>query len=914
MKPHAIPSLSIASLLLAGVVLSLAAPCAAQTRKTPEQELATVIAVEEQQGDLAKAEALYRQAVGDASLSPAAQQLARQRLSRLLQRLGREAQDLPVVATAEGVVAAEVPPGKPEQDPERIAEMRRKAGELLDMRARERLEYTEFSGLEWLGEPIVPEILARPLNTQRVALLWRIGGQQASEYLRKAARDPDTAPWLVSEAWQLHRPEMMILAEEFLAHPNFGVVTTLLTSGSGSNELIKRVSVGALLSMAERGDAQRRAFVIGRLGNRIASPEEANRMVALLRHALASTDPGLGAAAQQALDAPCLHLCVAGIELLASQQNPPKPPLMPIVRWPSDAYGTDNQVLPEVASRLWTAMLSSIQRYPELPRTYQEAHHASWVCNWLTLLATEGQVGKASDLLPSASAGHQLWDAIAARMQREDIKPVLWAIRGLPDGERMVPKAVLLKCLALGVPPEATIHVLALAAAPKQTLEWLRKDSAYASLWMDLLASTGHDAAWSILLATHEFCAAQKATFHAPVAGLIRLAQLQPSEVRLATLREMAVDWRKKGMSHSFVLMALLSLGDEPTLDLLDGREGATQHPLAPAGDQAKFTPLGYLFLASAKPPAHAFTTAQLTALLERLRDDPSGYGLNSLSPHELAADASDEHVRLLAAQVPNSYSIGTSTTVTWCDIALERARSQDGKNGWAAWLEEALGHPAQNYHLLRNMTEAELQGRIPQLRRWAEGGPFALSAHQALMRIGQPIDILAAFSSKEDAVRDWAFHRVVDGEAVAPIEAMLPFLAVKQEFTRLTAVRYFSEKLSIEAVPGLIALLRDPKSKIREAAEQALTRIRFYHEQQAHWDRVLRGLDASPASAMEKLLLQARPEAAKAQRLLAIASLGSLGKAEALPFLIDWSNESDAEIAAAAKAAITKIHLEPRR
>lgn len=903
MKPNAIPSLSIASLLLASVVLVLAAPCAAQTRKTPEQELAAVIVVEEQQGDLAKAEALYRRAVGDASLSPAAQQLARQRLARLLQRLGREAQDLPVVATAEGVAAAEVPPGKPEQDPERIAEMRRKAGELLDSRVGKKLDDAELRGLEWLGEPIVPEILARPMGEPHIALLWRIGGQQASEYLRKAARDPDTQPWIASKACQLHRPEMMKVAEEFLAHPNFAVVTALLLNCDAGLHLLARVSVDALLSMAERGDAQRRAFVIEKLGNRIASPEEANRMVALLRHAFASTDPGLGAAAQQALTAPYLHRCVAGLELLAGQNEFRPIMVAQPVRWPLDAYSAENQLLPGVAVRLWSAMLSCANRHR--PGTM----HANWVCGWLVLLATEGEVGKVNDLLPLAGAGHNVWDGVAARMQPGDIKPVLETIRSLPEDGRRVPVSVLRSCLRLGVPAHAIIQLLALAPSPKQYLDGRRRDQQDSVLWMDLLASTGHSAAWEILLATTQLCDAENFGSFAPVSGLLRLAQTQPGEERRAALRGIAV-----GRRLSSVLLALLNFGDEAALDLLKGNESAAEHPLAADGEGKKYTPIGYLFSASAEPPAHRYSEAQLTKLLQRLREDGSGFGTSGLSPQELAADTSDEHVRLLAAQVPNSYSTGTSTTVTWSDIALERARSQDGKNGWAAWLEEALGHPAQNYHLLRNMTEAELQGRIPQLRRWAEGGPFALSAHQALMRIGQPIDILAAFSSKEDAVRDWAFHRVVDGEAVAPIEAMLPFLAVKQEFTRLTAVRYFSEKLSIEAVPGLIALLRDPKSKIREAAEQALTRIRFYHEQQAHWDRVLRGLDASPASAMEKLLLQARPEAAKAQRLLAIPSLGSLGKAEALPFLIDWSNEGDAEIAAAAKAAITKIHLEPRR
>jgi hypothetical protein len=82
-----------------------------------------------------------------------------------------------------------------------------------------------------------------------------------------------------------------------------------------------------------------------------------------------------------------------------------------------------------------------------------------------------------------------------------------------------------------------------------------------------------------------------------------------------------------------------------------------------------------------------------------------------------------------------------------------------------------------------------------------------------------------------------------------------------------------------VPLVPGdadfLIPLLRDPVEHVRQQAAESLTRIRFYHEQQAHWDRALEGLDASPASAAEKLLLQAKPDQPRAQRLLALQSLG---------------------------------------
>lgn len=947
--------LSRTCLAVAFAAVALAPLGRAQTQKTPESELYAVIAVEEQQGDLARAEALYRLALSDGKLSTAARQLARQRLERLLQRLGRDTTTLR--QENESVVSAVLDPkarqeaaaktralldartglrqgdglrvegeqvaaGEPYedlatalQDPARLAELRRKAGELLDLRADKRLQDVELRGLEWLGEPVVPEILARLPNRQGVfaqqlvQLLWRIGGEQAAEYLRKLANEPATPTWIVDQAWTLRRPEMMAVAEAFLAHPNFQVVTTLLTSGPTVQEALwGRVSVDALLSMAERGDAERRAFVITRFASRIMTPADATRAVALLKQALAATDPTLGALAQQQLGQPFLHQCVAGIELVAAQPDLHLSARPQGARWPLDAYDAEGQLRPDVAARLWPQLLACAQRQPP------QSLPAEWACRWLALLANEAGIGKVADLLPLIRSGNHLWDAVAARLQRDDIAPTLETIRNLPEADRRIPTDVLRKLVALGVPEDAMIHVLALAPAPKDTAEGFRRNHQSVALWMDLLASTDHPAAWTILLATREFCEQQELSFQAPVLGMVRMAQRHPSEERRAVLRRIAEDLRASGRSPTYVFLPLLMLGDEATLALLDGRESAEPHPLAPAEDQTRHTPLGYLFSASAKPPAHAFSTAQLTVLLERLGNDHAGFGLSQLTPH-LADDIRDEHVRLLAAQVLRSYSMNNNKMSTWCDVALERARSQNGQNGWAEWLESALEVPAQRYHLLDAMTKEELLARLPALRRWAAGGNHAGSALDALLRAGEPVDVAAAIGSEDPTVRRWAFQRVVQGKAEVPPAAMVPFLDKQSSnWTRLEAAKYFGQNLATEAVPGLIALLRDEAPTVREAAEQALTRIRFYHEQQSHWDRVLRGLDASPASAMEKLLLQARPDAPKAQRLLAIASLGSLGKAEALPFLIDWSNETDAEIATAAKAAITRIHLEPRR
>ncbi|HEX5054263.1 MAG TPA: HEAT repeat domain-containing protein [Planctomycetota bacterium] len=125
----------------------------------------------------------------------------------------------------------------------------------------------------------------------------------------------------------------------------------------------------------------------------------------------------------------------------------------------------------------------------------------------------------------------------------------------------------------------------------------------------------------------------------------------------------------------------------------------------------------------------------------------------------------------------------------------------------------------------------------------------------------------------------------------------------------RAAACTALARLQSIDSVAPLLQALRDPADIVRTAATTALQSIRFQQEQQAFWANAKSGIDVSAASATAKLLLQAKPGEAKDQRLLAIRSLAVLGTAEALPYLIDWTKDADAEIAAAARAAVASIH-----
>lgn len=111
------------------------------------------------------------------------------------------------------------------------------------------------------------------------------------------------------------------------------------------------------------------------------------------------------------------------------------------------------------------------------------------------------------------------------------------------------------------------------------------------------------------------------------------------------------------------------------------------------------------------------------------------------------------------------------------------------------------------------------------------------------------------------------------------------------------------------EGVAPLLEALRDPVKEVRDAAADALQRIRFHREQTSFWTHASNSVDTSAAGAVTKLVVQAQADAPRDQRVLAIRSLGVLGAPEALPHLIEWTKDADTEVAAAARAAIELIH-----
>ncbi|MEE9126217.1 MAG: HEAT repeat domain-containing protein, partial [Planctomycetota bacterium] len=125
----------------------------------------------------------------------------------------------------------------------------------------------------------------------------------------------------------------------------------------------------------------------------------------------------------------------------------------------------------------------------------------------------------------------------------------------------------------------------------------------------------------------------------------------------------------------------------------------------------------------------------------------------------------------------------------------------------------------------------------------------------------------------------------------------------------RLTLLNKMAEFRDMRAVPFLLEALKDGNDMVRKAAESELKSIRFYNDQKLLWKRLMDGTEMNATSAAEALVKQASDASKKQIRLTAIASLGTLGKVETLPFLIKLMSDEDPDIRKAAKAAADRIN-----
>ncbi|NQU47079.1 MAG: HEAT repeat domain-containing protein [Planctomycetes bacterium] len=106
--------------------------------------------------------------------------------------------------------------------------------------------------------------------------------------------------------------------------------------------------------------------------------------------------------------------------------------------------------------------------------------------------------------------------------------------------------------------------------------------------------------------------------------------------------------------------------------------------------------------------------------------------------------------------------------------------------------------------------------------------------------------------------------------------------------------------------MPIILKGIRYPDSDVLLSAESALaryTKIRKSEEALLAWQKA--GKEGSPVDALVAKLSSSKLDV----RIAAIESLGTMGAAEALPFLVELMEDGNAKVAAAAAAAVKKIN-----
>ncbi|MBM4060562.1 MAG: HEAT repeat domain-containing protein [Planctomycetes bacterium] len=933
------------------LVFTFAAALAAQGQvpavQDPQKELAAVIAVEEQERDLAKAEKGYCEAIAGGKLSAQAMQLAQFRLADLLQKLGRdkEAAELRAAAAKAGPIGFDdFGPAPQGQDPEREKALREKAREVVRQLVERHVRHQQqlVPQLAWFGDAAVPEVIAtleaigaqehwvNPTNVEEdvaalAGFLWQRGGPKAAAFLAGVAKHPnaDFRRVIAGVAHRLADKALLDTAALFLRDSEAEVVKALLRPEQSEGQSLQyRLRPQLLLDAAREGGRDLRLLVFQWAGKPLVQMdrEVARQLVALVRDSLGALDAELGLAARRAIGSRNGQSTVEGLELILEQlpwmQDLPAnegSQVLPVLFAPSESR--PQRFTREEALRLLpavTACAQAMQAEAEGLRRPGWSRFA-WLASLMRNVAQPLDVAAAPHVLAWTDAGYALTDLLQGRITPANVREVFARFERLPWGRAAE------ECLrALGeidLPPDLFPALVrrfeaVRSAAPK-----------VADNFRTPIARTGNPAAADWLLAEG---GGQLLPY-----SLVRLGRrTQHERVKAAMRTVAAAEAPAEGADddgRSMLILALLAMHDPAALELVAAHNRPVQtarnkpHPYATQKTHF-MTPLRYLIEKDPDPP-HGFTEDDVIAVLQKIaaRYIPHDWEPKSWTVGLIPDRVLGEMARLVVTQLP------VRGGREWIREVTRRLDEHREKG-------EALGPLADWHRQMLSSPGARALALV--LENLDEHGLDAVRAPIDALLSGEDEDIAARAARVLEARfgfggLDWTKRLL--GSHHAPLRERGVALAVRLRdgsgekllleatqdqapVPRAEAAKALGALLSKDAVPRLIELLRDPDEDVRKAAADALTRIRFFHEQQAHWDRVLKGLDASPASAAEKLLLQARPGAPKDQRLLAITSLGALGVPEALPFLIDWTRDTDAEIAAAAKTAITQIHLNPRR
>ncbi|MDA0374832.1 MAG: HEAT repeat domain-containing protein [Planctomycetota bacterium] len=935
------------------LALLSAAPLAAQEQEHPRLQAAS--AAETVEKDWSRAMSLYLGIAEDAELPREVRGEAAARMTRLLRRLGRteDAQKAAERAAALGVTV--VFPVE-DQDAERIRALQERARALLDVKPRGQREFPGdvVEQILWIGDPAVPVITswidenveARHFTaTWAVTFLWRIGSPQAIDYLAKQLRrDSELAVAAAMSAGWMKGPEALPAVEAGLLSEKPGVGLMLF------RQLQNRIPAELMLDVGARAAPELRAELIRAFPNLAddAPSDLYRRYAALVRAGLESTDPIVGAAASNA-NLRVLAGSAAGIELVLdhlhswtkSQPQAISNVLLPGLSFGAPADWSDRG--PREAERL-AQKLVSVARATGPSDTL-----ARNVILQITASLQEG--------LPLRPTGLELYDAgyplLSVFGERDDLtiddlRELLRraaAVGPFEDGPTVTPAGGE----AAGLGASARIHWLSesqrrrflegvartLVQAPSGTEALLPDLIQLADAWQDpesvapLTAMTraAEAATWLAERALEKPARAFEGPYFDALCELGKhggTPELRSAMLRLLTVDEATVP--PQDFRRTFLVHALLSFGDLRGVEQSDPNLWFSRiSPPYGAAGAADMSVYEAMSLAGTGTVAGlALDPERVAELIPGLMQRAWSQGVHLWTPDRVRGEPTPAMARALAA---GELATRPLPKATWLRAILyrgERVTSED----WNLVLS-----------LLRSEDPSVRVGTLAALH--AADAPLPEGVAEAVATLVEDPDSECAYgaaavladrgrtaeigwfrklaASPFEGVREIAIraaNRLTDEAEVEQAGArIIELLQDPATGVRVRAAGYAGQRLLADAVPSLIRLLQDPEPGVRNAAQESLERIRFAHEQNLLWSRMKDGVDTSARGALERLLRQAAPTSPTPVRLAAIRSLGALGMPEALPYLIDWLDEKEPEeIRAAAEAAMSAIHLNPRR
>ena len=928
MKHIAFAALFAASLAAQNPVVK-PEPVLSEQMRSIKLELASAIAVEEQEKDLIKAEGLYRVAMDNKELSAEARLFARYRVVALLQKLGdyKEAKAV-LEAGGKGMAVSldDVTNGEANgQDSERTKQLRLQARELLKQTVGKNFvtgrgqQITEQ--LNWIGDPAVPEVvlnLQQCIDThargyyysEQLRFLWRRGGPVAAAFLVRVADDTFLTQTAAQTAYD--RTDIDIEAPEvraFLDHKEWPITQRFLGAA------FRFLDAEELLTLADRGRIEMKVEVLRMLPQRSLDAKQRQRAHAMCRAAISGTNPEYGKAAEVFLTSGQSQQSLEGMQMLLEMV----PDLHRRGVHMASFYlpNADGTVTREFPAAEVATLLPILRAAVEAIGPFEGSSPATgWLRQLMVVFLPHGGQAAAQLALDMWDMGYGLHGVFHGQSSPGLSMKLLQRWGKVPANQRT---HFLRGFDNVDLPPEALPILGQIANELTAGTNKSSYQNAYNQV-LTMVGQTGHDAAADWLLAEWRkavWSVSRSSNYTPYTWALFVLGKKNQSQRVRSAMGKMArtVDGPQLSLDdRSRLLLAMLSMGDQQALHFvaIGTSAVAAVHPYAPDGEAMRINPLNYLMYKDPKP-AHGYSREQILKTVKQYAQRVSGNG--GLDPERIAvAKIPDDVLVVLAEEERSNYA------QNWSHILVRRLNGKIVKGEDTAVLEtcylSALGDPGRSRRWFAQSWDAIAARYRKQLTALIDGDDagWAMSAIKMLTTQEGRVDAVAQLRNMHAEVREWAVHEIETGQAAADPSVLVPLLRDASWRVRGKVATYLGAVVHKEAVPGLIALLRDKEQYVRTAAADALTRIRFYHEQQAHWDRVLKGLDASPASAAEKLLVQAKPGADKQQRLLAIKSLGVLGVPEALPFLIDWTQDADKDIGEAAKAAITKIHLSPAK